>query len=61
MNIRRPREHVPAEDPDTPGVCAYCRLPTAVPNDRHITPADLPTTPTEQTDAEHRRIGEGTQ
>jgi hypothetical protein len=33
---RRTRAHVPLDDPDAPGCCSICHLPTGVKNDLHL-------------------------
>jgi hypothetical protein len=49
------RTHMPVEG-DTPGCCAVCNLPIAVPNQRHVD--QLPAVDPDITAAEARRLGE---
>ena len=41
-NRNRIQNHVPAEDPNTPGCCKHCNLPmTATSNERHSYPGEF--------------------
>lgn len=53
---RRVRPHVPADDPQTPGCCAICRLPVGLKNRLHLD--RLPAVDPDITAAEHRRLAE---
>jgi hypothetical protein len=53
---RRVRAHVPIEDPQAPGCCSICGVPTAAKNKRHLD--ELPAVDPDITAAEARRYGE---